>query len=76
VVHTRLDVDTTGFAAGLTSGWRQLTVAAVALATIAGISLPWLAVLLLLAPLVWFGARPVVRRLRHPATEPEPEPTA
>jgi hypothetical protein len=76
VVHTRLDVDTTGFAAGLNSGWRQLTVAAVGLATIAGVSLPWLVVLLLLAPLVWFGSRPVVRRLRGPATEPEPEPTA
>ncbi|MCW2795543.1 DUF4349 domain-containing protein [Nocardioides sp.] len=70
VVHTHLQMDTTGFTAGLYSGWRQLTAAAVGIATFAGISLPWLVVLLLLAPFAWLGGRPVVRRLRTPEVEP------
>jgi hypothetical protein len=78
-VHTSLEVDRTGFAAGLTSGWRQLTAAAVGVATLAGVSLPWLVVLLLLAPLLWLASRPVLRRLRGEDTDgtgPEPEPAA
>lgn len=69
-VHAHSKVDTTGFAAGLNSGWHNMTVAAVGIATFAGVSLPWLVVLLLLAPFAWLAARPVVRRLRAPETEP------
>ncbi|MCW2766026.1 MAG: hypothetical protein JWO11_1985, partial [Nocardioides sp.] len=68
--HAHGKVDTTGFAAGLNSGWHQMTVAAVGIATFAGVSLPWLVVLLLLGPLVWLAARPALRRLRTPEAEP------
>jgi hypothetical protein len=64
VQHGRGEIDDTGFAAGLNSGWHELTVAAVIVATVAGVLLPWLVVLLLLAPFAWLAARPVVRR-RH-----------
>lgn len=64
VQHGRGEIDDTGFAAGLNSGWHELTVAAVIVATVAGVLLPWLVVLLLLAPFGWLAARPVVRR-RH-----------
>jgi hypothetical protein len=68
-VHNRLQVDDTGFAAGLNSGWHNMTVAAVGLATFAGVSLPWLVVMLLLAPFAWLAGRPVLRRLRTPEAE-------
>jgi hypothetical protein len=69
VQHGRAEIDDTGFAAGLNSGWHQLTVAAVIVATVAGVLLPWLVVLLLLAPFGWLAARPVVRRRHTPDAE-------
>jgi hypothetical protein len=74
-VHAQLPADTSGFSAGLNTGWHKMTIAAVGIATLAGVSLPWLVVLLLLAPFAWFAGRPVVRRLRA-LRAPEPEAAA
>ncbi|ABL83173.1 MULTISPECIES: DUF4349 domain-containing protein [unclassified Nocardioides] len=63
--------DDTGFVAGLSAGWGGLKTFAVALATILGAVLPWLAVLVVLGVPTLLLTRAARRRRPHP----EPEPT-
>jgi len=55
------ETDEAGFLAGLSGGWKALKGFLVAMATIAGALLPWLALALVLAVPTW----PLARRLRH-----------
>lgn len=60
----------TGFVAGLSAGWHGLTTFAVAMATLAGALLPWLALLLVLGIPALLVVRATRRRRSHPAPEP------
>lgn len=62
--------DDTGFVAGLSAGWHGLTKFAVAMATLAGALLPWLALLLVLGIPALLVVRATRRRRSHPAPEP------
>jgi len=62
--------DDTGFVAGFKAGWDALTAFAVALATALGAFLPWLVVILIVAPLAWLVARPIRRRISKPGRTP------
>lgn len=62
--------DDTGFVAGLSAGWHGLTKFAVAMATLVGALLPWLALLLVLGAPTLLVVRAARRRRPHP--EPEP----
>lgn len=68
------DTDDAGFLTGLSGGWKALKGFLVALATVAGALLPWLALALVLAVPGW----PVFRRLRRKqaATQPAAQPSA
>ncbi|WP_372728820.1 DUF4349 domain-containing protein [Nocardioides sp.] len=66
--------DEKGFVAGLRSGWDGLTAFATAVATTAGLLLPFTVLLMLLAALAWPLLRPAVRRLR--ARQPSAPPAA
>jgi len=59
--------DEDGFLHGLAAGWASLSGAAVALATVAGVLLPWLLVLALLGVPTWWASRRLPRRGRGPA---------
>lgn len=63
--------DDTGFLAGLSAGWHGLTKFAVAMATLVGALLPWLALLLVLGVPTLL----VVRATRRRRPRPEPEPS-
>ncbi len=62
--------DDTGFVAGLSAGWHGLTKFGVAMATLAGALLPWLALLLVLGIPALLVVRATRRRRSHPAPEP------
>ncbi|HEY0950209.1 DUF4349 domain-containing protein [Nocardioides sp.] len=62
--------DDTGFLAGFSAGWHGLTKFAVAMATLVGALLPWLALLLVLGVPTLLVVRAARRRRPHP--EPEP----
>lgn len=54
--------DDDGFLHGLAAGWSSLSGAAVALATLAGVLLPWLVVLAVLGVPLWWAVRRLPRR--------------
>ncbi len=62
------DHDDAGFLTGLSGGWKALMAFLVAVATVAGALLPWLALALVLAVPAW----PLVRRLRRRPVEAAP----
>jgi len=64
--------DDTGFVAGLSAGWHGLTKFAVAMATLVGALLPWLALLLVLGVPTLLVVRAARRRRPH---HPTPEPS-
>jgi len=57
----------TGFLHGLATGWSGLSGTAVALATVAGVLLPWLLVVALLGVPAWWAVHRLPRRGRRPA---------
>ncbi len=62
-----VEEDDDGFLPGLSAGWSSLSGTAVALATVAGVLLPWALVLALLGVPAWWAARRLPRRGRGPA---------